>query len=36
MRSRTELVTVKLEGSEFEDDQTDFEDSEDDWQPQVQ
>lgn len=32
MRSRTELVTTQLEGSEFED-ETDFEDSEEDWQP---
>lgn len=32
MRSRTELVTTQLEGSEFED-ESDFEDSEEDWQP---
>lgn len=32
MRSRTELVTTQLEGSEFEDD-SDFEDSEEDWRP---
>ncbi|XP_055546859.1 glutamic acid-rich protein [Wyeomyia smithii] len=32
MRSRTELVTTKLEGSDFEE-ETDFEDSEEDWQP---
>lgn len=32
MRSRTEMVTTQLEGSEFED-ESDFEDSEEDWQP---
>lgn len=32
MRSRTELVTTQLEGSDF-DDESDFEDSEEDWQP---
>lgn len=32
MRSRTELVTHQLEGSEFED-ESDFEDSEEDWRP---
>lgn len=32
MRSRTELVTTQLEGSEFED-ESDFEDSEEDWKP---
>ncbi|XP_053695921.1 glutamic acid-rich protein [Sabethes cyaneus] len=32
MRSRTELVTTQLEGSDFED-ETDFEDSEEDWKP---
>ncbi|XP_058456035.1 nucleolin-like [Malaya genurostris] len=32
MRSRTELVTTQLEGSEFEE-ESDFEDSEEDWKP---
>lgn len=32
MRNRTELVTTQLEGSEFED-ESDFEDSEEDWKP---
>lgn len=32
MRSRTEMVTTQLEGSDF-DDESDFEDSEEDWQP---
>lgn len=32
MRSRTELVTHQLEGSDFED-ESDFEDSEEDWRP---
>lgn len=33
MRSRTEMVTTQLEGSDF-DEETDLEDSEDDWKPE--
>lgn len=35
MRNRTEMVTTTLDGSEFEEDASDMDESEDDWRPSV-